>query len=69
MKRLVLLLVLAGLICATAAAAPPPPRKVDLLKAFAARLPKVKEATTAEGRAGNLDPDGERGDRGGSPLR
>jgi hypothetical protein len=46
MKRLVLLLFLAGLICATAAAAPPPPRKVDLLKAFAARLPKVKEATT-----------------------
>jgi hypothetical protein len=46
MRRRVLLLVLAGLICSTAAAAPPPPRKVDLLKTFAARLAKVKQATT-----------------------
>jgi hypothetical protein len=46
MRRLVLLLVLTGLICSAAAATPPPTRKIDLLKTFAPRLVKVKEATT-----------------------
>jgi hypothetical protein len=46
MRRLSLLLILGTLVSTSALAAPPPPRKVDLLRVFASRLPKVKHVTT-----------------------
>jgi hypothetical protein len=46
MRRLAVVVALAAVTAAAALAAAAPARNVDLLKAFAGRLPKVKQATT-----------------------